>query len=37
MRAYRTQYPLLTRGPIDRLGNERNRRHELFWQVRPTA
>jgi LmbE family N-acetylglucosaminyl deacetylase len=37
MRTYRTQYPLLTRGPIDRLGNERNRRHELFWQVRPTA
>ena len=34
LRTYRTQYPLLTRGPIDRLGNERNRRHELFWSVR---
>jgi LmbE family N-acetylglucosaminyl deacetylase len=34
MRTYRTQYPLLTRGPIDRLGNDRNRRHELFWTVR---
>jgi hypothetical protein len=37
IRTYRTQYPLLTRGPIDRLGNERIRGHLLFWQVRRTA
>jgi hypothetical protein len=37
MRTYRTQYALLTRGPIDHLGNERNRGDALFWQERQTA